>query len=242
VKPILAQTRMEMLLTLRRGESFVVTLGIPLLFLVFFSSIDILDDDSGYDAPIDFLAPGILALAIISTSMVSLGISTGYDRQYGSLKLLGGSPLGRQRLLIAKILSVVAIEIVQISLVIGLAFALDWSPAGGLLPGAIVLLIGSVAFAGIGLLMAGTLRAEATLALANGAYIVFLLISGIIYPLDKLPDAIERVSAALPAAAFGDALRTAFAGDSVLTSQDFFILCAWAVVLTTWAARRFKWE
>ena len=113
----------------------------------------------------------------MSTGMVSLGIATAYERHYGVLKRLGGTPLGRPRLIGAKILAVLVVEAVQvalIALVAGLAF--DWRPAGGLAPAFGVAMLGTVAFAGLGLAMAGSLRAEAVLALANGLYLLFLLI------------------------------------------------------------------
>src|SRR5690606_38733319 len=104
----------------------ILSLGIPLLVLVFFSQVDVLP--TGTDEPIEFLAPGVLALAVMSTAMVSLGIGTGFERTYGVLKRLGASPLGRGRWVAAKISTVLAIEIVQWVLLAAVAFALGWSP------------------------------------------------------------------------------------------------------------------
>ena len=108
------------------GEQLLLTLGIPVLLLVFFSLVDVLP--TGTDDPIDFLAPGILALATMSTAMVSLGIGTGFERSYHVLKRLGTTPLGRPRLIAAKIGSVIAVEIVQFAVLIPVAFALGWNP------------------------------------------------------------------------------------------------------------------
>src|SRR5437899_12609170 len=131
MRAVLAQTRVELLLTLRRGESVLLTLVIPVLLLVFFSEVDILP--TGVHDPVNFLAPGILALAVMSTAMVSLGIATGFERQYGVLKRLGSTPLGRPRLLGAKTASIVGIEIVQLVILVPVAFAVGWDPssAGG---------------------------------------------------------------------------------------------------------------
>ena len=126
-----AQTRAELTMTLRRGESLLLTLGIPLLLLVFFSQVKI--GTSSSIKPIDQVTPGILALAVMSTSMVSLGIATGFERGYGVLKRLGATPLGRGRLLTAKILSVLAVEVLQSVLIVAVALALGWNPSGGLL-------------------------------------------------------------------------------------------------------------
>ena len=100
----LSQLRIELRLGFRQGEQMLVSLGIPLLILVFFSSVHILPSGTA-DEPIDFLAPAVLALAVMSTAMVSLGIGTGFERHYGVLKRLGASPLGRGRWIAAKIAS-----------------------------------------------------------------------------------------------------------------------------------------
>ena len=125
VSSLRAQTQAELVLTLRRGESLLLILGIPLLLLGFFSTVDILPKGDFSD-PIDFLFPGIVALAVMSTGMVQLAIGTAFERQYGVLKRLGITPLGRPRLLTAKTLSIVAIEVVQIVLLLALALALGW--------------------------------------------------------------------------------------------------------------------
>src|SRR5204862_5583709 len=199
MRALAAQSRAELVLTLRRGESVLLTLIIPILLLVFFSSVDILPKPVGVQESVDFLAPGILALALMSTAMGSLGIATGFERQYGVLKRLGSTPLGRPRLLGAKTASIVGIEIVQLVILVPVAFALGWDPsaAGGAALAAVVL--ATIAFAGLGLLMAGTLRAEVTLAAANGLYLVLLLLGGMVIPLAKLPEGLRAVARLLPA-------------------------------------------
>src|SRR6516164_9907649 len=108
MRALLAQFRIELTLTLRRGESLLITVVVPVVLLVFFGAIAA--------NPPDFLVPGLLALAVMSTSMVSLGIATAYERYYGVLKRLLGSPLPRGGLITAKILSVLALEVVQAAL------------------------------------------------------------------------------------------------------------------------------
>jgi ABC-2 type transport system permease protein len=124
------------------------------------------------------------------------------------------------------------------------ALALGWSPgggAGGLLPALGVMALGTVAFAGLGLLMAGALRAEATLALANGAYLLLLVLGGMAFPLDRLPGALEAVARALPAAPLAACLRGALTGTGV-PARDLGLLAVWAVVTPIAAARFFRWE
>ena len=241
-RAVAAQARVETALTLRRGESLLVTLGIPVGVLVFFGTIDLVD--TGFDDPLDFLVPGVLALAVMSTAMVSLGIATAFERRYGVLKRLGPTPLGRDALLVAKTLTVVGLEVIQAAVLVATGMALGWSlptGAGGLGSAAAVMATGTVAFAGLGLLMAGALRAEATLALANGFYLLLLLLGGMAFPLERLPDALEVIARVLPAAPLATCLRGALNGTGV-PAGDLAVLVAWAVAAPLAAARFFTWE
>jgi ABC-2 type transport system permease protein len=240
VKAFLAHTRAELRLTLRQGESLLLTLGIPVLLLVFFSIVDVLP--TGTDDPVDFLAPGILALAVMSTAMVNLAIATGFQRQYRVLKRLGTTPLGRPRLLAAKTTSIIAVELVQIAVLVPVALALGWDPGGSPVAVALAVLLATTAFAGLGLLLAGTLRAEVTLAAANGLYLVLLLLGGMIIPLGELPDAVRVVAEALPASALSDALHDGLAAGGAVPARAWAVLAAWAAAAPTAAAIWFRFE
>ena len=237
---LLAQTRAELVLTLRRGESLLLILGIPLLLLAFFSTVDILPKGNFSD-PIEFLFPGILALAVMSTGMVQLAIGTAFERQYGVLKRLGITPLGRPRLLTAKTLSIVAIEVVQIVLLLLLALALGWDEHAQI--GALIgVILGTIAFAGLGLLMAGQLKGEVTLAAANGLYLVLLLLGGMVIPLSELPTALRRLAELLPSGALTQVLvGTLNAGRSV-PAHAWIVLLVWAIGAPLLAAKTFRWE
>jgi ABC-2 type transport system permease protein len=237
---VAAQTRVELLMTARRGESLLVTLVIPLGILVFFSRVDAVEVTSG--DPVDFLVPGVLALAVMSTAMVSLGIATGFERRYGVLKRLGSTPLSRSGLLAAKTANVLLIELVQAALIVGVGVALGWEPTAGILPAIGLLLVGTVVFASIGMLMAGTLRAEANLAAANGLFLVLLFLGGMAYPLDRLPDALEVVARALPAAALAECVRGVLEQPMHLPAGELLVLLAWAVGAPLLAIKCFRWE
>jgi ABC-2 type transport system permease protein len=239
LRGVVAQVEVETKLTLRRGESLIVTLGIPVGILVFFGNVDLVD--TGYRDPLDFLVPGVLALAVMSTAMVSLGIATGFERRYGVLKRLGSTPLGRSGLLTAKTLTVVVVEVIQALIIVVAGVLLGWSPGGGILEAIAVMMIGTVAFAGLGLLMAGTLRAEATLAVANGGYLLLLVLGGMAYPLTKLPLALQDVARVLPAAPLAECLRGALTGAGIPGAR-LSILIGWAVITPLLAARSFRWE
>jgi ABC-2 type transport system permease protein len=241
-RAIAAMTSMELRLVLRRAENLFATIVIPTLVLVLFSSVSILPTGGG--RPVDFLLPGSIALAIIATSLVSLGITTGYDRSYGVLKRLGGSPLSRPELIVARILTVLVVEAVQVVLLVGAAVALlGWSPAAAVSPPLLVggVLLGTIAFAGLGLLLAGILRAETMLAVANLLFLLFLALGGIIVPVDQLPGPVAAIAHALPGAALSDVLRVALGtgGDAL---SDLVLLAVWGAVAAGFAAATFSWD
>lgn len=236
-----AQVAMELHLTARRGENVLVTAVIPAVVLVFFASMNVVPAVAG--DPLDFLVPGALALAIVATGLVNLGIATAYERQYGVLKRLGGSPLTRTGLMTAKIVTVMVVEVLQIALLGTIAVALGWriGPDASLALFLAAWLLGTLAFAGLGLLLAGALRAEATLAVANAAFITCLILGGIVVPVDHLPAPLAAAASLLPAAALSDAFRSALgSGDGAGT--PFAILAAWAIGAVVATARTFRWE
>lgn len=236
---LLAQFRTECTLTLRNKESLLLTLGIPVGLLVFFTLVDVLPLDT--DDPVDVLAPGVLALAVMSMSLTGLAIATGFERSYGVLKRLGATPLGRPRLLAAKIAAVVAIEAIQAAVLVPVALALGWRPSLAVLPLAGAVVLGTTAFAGLGLFLAGTLRAEITLALANGLYLVFLLLGGFLVPLDEFPPILRALAEGLPAAALTDLVVAGFGGGSA-PGRAWAVLALWAAATPVLAARTFRWS
>ena len=239
-RAVVAQTRAELALTMRRGESLIVTLAIPLGILVFFAKVDTIATD--YKKPVDFLVPGVLALAVMSAAMVSLGIATGFERRYGVLKRLGTTPLSRTGLLVAKTATIVLLEAVQALAIIATGAALGWHVPGGVVAALALLLLGTVAFAGLGLLFAGTLRAEANLALANGLFLLLLFLGGMAYPLSKLPGPLEAFARLLPAAALSECVRGVLATGHTFPVGSLIVLVAWAVAAPVAAVRFFRWE
>ena len=210
-RAVIAQTRAELALTLRRGESLIVTLAIPLGVLVFFAKVDAVATD--YDKPVDFLVPGILALAVMSAAMVSLGIATGFERRYGVLKRLGTTPLSRSGLLVAKTATILLLEAVQAIAIVAPGAALWWH-----------------------------VPAEANLALANGLFLVLLFLGGMAYPLSKLPGPLEAFARLLPAAALSECVRGVLASGHSFPTGSFVVLAVWTVAAPLAAIRYFRWE
>lgn len=241
MRRIRIQLRAELMLLARNGEQLLLTFIIPVLLLGFFGSVDVLP--SADMAPIQFLTPGILAIAIMSSSMVSLGIATGFERSYLVLKRLGATPLTRSELVIAKILSVFFVQLIQAIILLSLGLALGWQPGGSTWPLAVVVvLFGTSAFAGIGLILAGQLRAEINLAAQNGLYLVLLLLGGMVIPRDSLPDFLGNVVRGLPSTALADLLRSTLNGDQAGLVVPSAVLATWGIVAPAIAARRFRWS
>ncbi|MGO8870661.1 MAG: ABC transporter permease [Acidimicrobiales bacterium] len=246
MKPLAAQLRAEVVMMFTNGETVFLTLGIPVAFLLFFSGVRVLP--TGTSHPVDFLVPGILALAVMSTSMTALGIGTGFERGYGVLKRLGTTPLGRPRLLAAKILAIVAVELLQASVLVAVGYWLGWNPGGaggawGLVGAAVAaMVLGTVAFGGIGLLLAGTLKPLVNLAVVNALFVVLLLLGGMLIPLGKLPVWLADVSKVLPAAALADALHGTLGNGTPVSARDWAVLAVWAVAAPLVAGLTFSWE
>ncbi|MEU8764173.1 ABC transporter permease [Streptomyces sp. NPDC048659] len=236
---IAAQTALETRMLLRNGEQLLLTVIIPSLLLVLFSTVDIVD--TGTDKAVDFLAPGVLALAVMSTAFTGQAIATGFERRYGVLKRLAASPLPRWALMTAKTLSVLVTEVLQVLLLTAIALGLGWSPQGDPFSVLVLLVLGTAAFSGLGLLMAGTLKAEATLAAANLVFLLLLVGGGVMVPLEKF-GAAGDVLAYLPISALSDGLRDVLQHGASLPWGDAAILAVWAVLGLGAAARFFRWE
>jgi ABC-2 type transport system permease protein len=246
VRSVAALAAHDLRLTARRGENVLVTIVIPIAVLLFFASTGIIPNAG---RAVDFLVPGAIALAIVASGLVNLGIATAYERSYGVLKRLGGAPIPRWGLVASKVVAILVLEAVQVVALLAVGrLMLGWAPGVGSSPILFVaaIVLGTVAFASMGLLLAGTLRAEATLALANGLFLGFLMLGGIVLPIDHLPAALQPIATLLPSTALADLLRVALAsgvGSSAPgASTSALILAAWAALTATLAARTFRWE
>lgn len=239
MKPLLAQVRLELALVLRNGESLLLTLGIPVAVLVFFSVVDVLPIEG--DA-VGFLAPGALALATFATAFANLAIATGFERSYGVLKRLGATPLGRPRLLAAKVVVVALLLAVQVVVLVAAGVALGWRPDVEPAPLVAALVLAVVAFAGLALVVAGRLRALVALAAANAVFVGALLLSGMVFPLAELPAGLRTVVRGLPSTALAEAVRGSLTSGVAVPGRVWPVLAVWAVLGTVGAVTLFRWE
>ena len=242
VRRLVAQTGAEVGMTLRRGESLLLTVAIPVILLVFLSEIRLVP--SAVSDSVVFLAPGILALAVMGTSLVNLSIATGFERGYGVLKRLGATPLGRPSLLGAKIAAVVVVEVLQAVVLVPVGLALGWRPtAGGAGLAVVAVLLATAGFGGLGLFLAGVLRAEVNLAAANGLWLLLLLVSGMVSPLGNLPKWLQDVAKIFPAAALARSLHATLGHPGgPVPGWAWTALILWAVLAPLLAVTTFRWE
>jgi ABC-2 type transport system permease protein len=227
---------MEARLLVRNGEQLLLALIIPLGILVVGRFA------GGRLGALSELAPSVLALAIWSSGFTSVAISTGFERRYGVLERLAATPLGRSGLLAGKSLALVLIIVGQLVLLGLVAAALGWRPAFTLLSGLVALalvILATATFACLALLLAGRLRAEATLGLANLIYVVLLAGGALVIPLARYPAAVRPVVELLPTAALGEGLRGAAVGQ--VLGWPLVVLTAWLLVAAAGAWKWFRW-
>ena len=244
-----AQARFDTSVLLRNGEQLLVSLVLPALALLALVRLPL--DDLGLPAAladlpaVDVVTPGVLGLAVVSTAFTGQAIQLGFDRRYGVLRLLATTPLGRGGLLAGRVLAVAVVEVLQVVVLSAIALALGWRPLaqGALAPVglALALLAGTAAFGALAVLLAGLLRAEAVLGLANLLYVLLLAGGGLLLPREGLPGPVAAVAAVLPSAALGDAARAA-ALDGALALGPLAVLVAWALGAGALAARTFRWS
>lgn len=232
-----ALTRTDLRVAARDGEQLLLTLGLPVLLLVFFSTVDLVPTGDG--KPVDFLAPGVLALALLSVSFVRLAIGLGFDRGFGAIKRLAVTPLRVSEFLAAKVLSTAALFAVQLVVLVLIALALGWRP--GITVAVFgALILGLIAFGAMAFVVASVVEGLTSLAVANALYIVLLLLSGLVFDRDRLPGWLATSVKGLPSTAVAELLREGFAGGTG-PSWAWLCLLAWAIGAPVLAIRLFRW-
>ena len=232
-----AQAGLELRINLRNGEQLLLTLGIPLLLLIALSTFLTLGGDG-----INDVTPGIMALAVLSTAFTGLAIATGFERRYGVIRALGRSPLGRTGLLLGKTVAILLIEALQFALIVLVATVLGWDPQGSWWSAIVLVVLGTAALSACGFLLAGIMRAEAVLAVANATFLVLMLAGGIVVPLDRLPAGLAAVAGLTPSGALAQGLRDVLTDGEALPLMAVGVLVAWTVAAGIAGARWFKWS
>lgn len=235
---VMAQAGVEARLAARRGENLLAMVGVPVAVLLFVGSV------APARGGIESLLPATLALAIVASGLVNLGIATAYERGYGVLKRLGGSPLGRSGMVAAKLGVVAAIALAQVGGLIAVAtLVLGWraGPDASVLAVAVTTVIGAAAFAGLGLTIASTFRPEAALVVANVLFLLAVGLGGALVPIGELPAPLAAAVRVLPMGALSEAFA-AVLGAGGSPAGPLAILGAWAIASILLAARTFRWD
>ena len=241
---VIEQGRYETMAMLRNGEQLMLNIIFPIMALIALRFTGLIDEyaNSVGVSRMDAAVPGVLALCVISTALSGQGIATGFDRRYGVLRFLATTPLGRNGLIMGKCIAVLVVVAIQFTLVAVLGYGLGWRPdAIAVSRSIITMLMGAGAFTALGLLIAGTVRAEATLAIVNIAWVILAGAGGVVFPLKSFPDWYAGVVAWSPSAALGDALRGNFIQHQWLADPHWVII-VWTVVIGFIASRKFKWS
>jgi ABC-2 type transport system permease protein len=230
-----AQAATELRLALRHGEQVLLTVLIPVVLLVGLTLVPVVPLPEPRVAAV---APGVLALAVMSTAFTGQAIALGFDRRYGVLRRLAATAIPGWLLVAGRLVAVLGVVVAQMVLLGGIALALGWRPApAGVAWGLILVLLGCAAFGALGLLLGGSLRAEVTLAVANLVWFVLLLAGGIIFPLDQLPGPLAAVAAVLPSGALAEGLRATLTTGAPPAASAVLVLLGWTAAAGALAVR-----
>lgn len=239
-KQIRAQASFEFRLLMRNGEQLLLTLIVPIFLLIGLTFMPFIK--SGDQPRVSVVVPGVIALAIMSTAFTAQAISIGFDRRYGVLKLLGVTPLSRLRLLFAKTIAILAIEAIQLILILSIGALLGWRPSGNVANVIVLVILGTASFSALSFALAGVLRAEATLAVANAIYLILLLAGGTVLPRDQVPGWLGTVGNLLPSGALGNGLRDVMVTGSAIPLSSIVVLLLWGIAGAAIAHQTFRWE
>ena len=229
--------RTEFLVTVRHAEQLLLTLIIPLALLVALGTLNVLDVPAGLRR-IDFVAPQVMALAVMSSAFTGQAIALGFDRRYGVLKRLAATALPRWVLVCGRLAALLGVVACQLGLLAAVALVIGWRPsAAGLALGLPVVLLGILAFGTLGVLLGGSLPAEVVLALANALWFVLVLAGGIVLSAARLPEPLSTVVRLLPSGALAEGLQSTLGYGDPPGWGPVAVLAAWTVGAAALAVR-----
>jgi len=239
LRRVLAHAGLETRILLSNGEQLTVAIALPAMVLIGLWLLPLGRLD-GVPA-IETAVAATFVTALISTSFTSQAILTGFDRRNGVLRWVATTPLGRGGYLAGKILATLATHVLQVLVLGVIALIIGWRPdLLGLLGALPVWLVGTVAFGALGLLVAGTLRTEAVLAVSNLVFVVLVAAGGVAFPTSSYPRILGGLVDLLPSGALGELLRACLASGP-FSAGSVLVLLAWAVAGVLAVMRWFRW-
>jgi ABC-2 type transport system permease protein len=244
------QIRAQNKLFLRNPFSAFFSLAFPLMFLLLFGSLNGSGriPELGNIRYIQFLAPGMLAFAVISTCYTGLATGVAINRDEGVLKRVRGTPLPPWIYIAARILSAVWFSIISAVIMILAAVVLfHFEVIGRMLPAAAVtLLLGAACFCALGMAVAAIIpNGEAAPVVANFTFFPVAFVSDLFFPSEGAPAWVGAVGAIFPVKHFAKALETAF--NPLVPGNGFrwghlAVLALWMAAAVVVAVRFFRWE
>ncbi|WP_166971964.1 ABC transporter permease [Brevibacterium atlanticum] len=238
---IFSQAKFETVAVLRNGEQLLISLVFPLGLLIFLAKsplltgLGVISPDA---SPLTIAVPGALSLSLASSAFTGQAIATAFDRRYGVLRQLATTPLGTNGLILGKLGAVIIVVLIQFALVLAVSLALGFRGPIDVLGAVLATVFGTAALLSLGLLMAGTVRAEATLA---GSNLIWVLMAGVGGLVIAPPGEWGTVVSYLPSGALGDAMRAAV-GSGNIDIKAIIVLLVWGLVGTLAARRWFRFE
>ena len=238
-----AASELELRMLVRNGEQLLLALVIPLAVLIGLAGTTVVELASTNTVPrIQIVTPGVLALAVLSTAFTSQAITTGFDRRYGVLKRLAAAGVGRWLLAAGKCGAALVVIAAQWVVLGAVALILRWHPHGNPLWWVVLAVLGAAAFIGLALLLGGTLRAEAVLALANLGWLLLVVIGGVVIPLTRAPHWLQVIGDLTPAGALSNGLRAVMQSGTAPAVGSVLVLVGWIAVGWAGTVRWFRWQ
>ena len=225
------------------------TLGLPLIMLVLFGALFSWDIDVGFGLipAAQFYTPGLAAFTAANAALSNVGITLAFQRQFGLLKRIRGTPLPPSTFLAGTVASSVWIALLGtlIMFMVGVLF-FDVGIAAAKIPAAVVaFVVGTAAFAGLGLALAALAPSGNTApAVANAVILPMAFVSNVFVPAEDPPAWLRILGDVLPLKHFAQAFSAAFhpaVQPPAWRGTDLAILAAWGVGGALLAWRFFDW-
>jgi ABC-2 type transport system permease protein len=245
------QMRYDLRAELRNPAAVFFGLALPVIFLLIFATLfgEGSVAEGGEEVPlVSYYVPGIIALGIVSNTYVNLAIGLTFRRESGLLKRLRATPLpltvfmlGRSAVQIALAFAIAAVIALVGYVVYGVGL-----PAAAFAPMALVIAVGGVVFAALGIALSALIPGEdAAPAITNFTVLPLYFVSGVFVPVDQAPPWIGTVASLFPVKPLVDGLVAATGPAGLAPSVDLAalaVLSAWGIAGALLALRFFRWS
>jgi len=195
---------------------------------------------------IDFLIPGLLGMNLLGSGIWGVGFAVVNARQKKLLKRFLATPMKKSHYLLGFILSRLVFLVVEVAALVGFGWLIfGVGVRGSFFALAGITLLGSLAFSGLGLLIASRARTiEGVSGLMNLAMLPMWILSGTFFSYARFPDAMLPFVKALPLTALNDALRAVMIDGTSIghLGAPIAVVGAWGVVCFGIALKIFRWR